>query len=270
MIKIIGTGHILEKSVRDVEKFIDEENPDIIALELDTKRFKVLEERNWRLDFSEEGVNFKSLLKEMVRGGSLLVLLGEFLALIQRDLGRKFGVHPGSEMVAAIQSARNSGKKIALIDRDIEITLNHVLSVPIKEKIKLFTRSDHDIELIGNLLGTDIDGILREENIEKIMMELKKSLPMLYSALVDERDRYMAHMLLKLQEKYPEKNILAVIGAGHKKGIEGYLEKTCFADMEKLTELRPVSRLHLIPLVFAIVLTYILMKIEFIRIRKRK
>jgi len=267
MIKIVGTGHILEKSVRDVEKFVDEEKPDIIALELDTKRFRALEESGWRLDFSEEDITFRALLREMLGGGSLLVLLGKFLALIQRDLGSKFGVHPGSEMVAAIQSARDSGKKIALIDRDIEITLNHVLSMPLKEKIKLFTRSSYDLELVGNLLGTNIDGILREENIEKIMIELKNNLPVLYSALVDERDRYMAYMLLKLQEKHPGENIMAIVGAGHRKGIEDYLKKG-FVDIEKLTELRPVSRLHLILLLFTIIFTYILMKIEFIRIRK--
>ena len=268
MIKIVGTGHILERSVRDVERFIEEERPDIIALELDTKRFKALEKSGWRLGFSEDDINFRALLREMVGGGSLPVLLERFLALIQRDLGRKFGVHPGSEMVAAIQSARASGRRIALIDRDIEITLNHIMSIPIKEKIRLFTRSSRDLRLVGDLLGTNIDGILREENIEKIMIELKKSLPALYSALVDERDRYMAHMLLRLQEKYPGESIMAIVGAGHEKGIKRYLKKTDFADMEKLTELRPVSKIHLIPLLFAIIFTYILMKLEFIRIRK--
>ncbi len=268
MIKIVGTGHILKRSVRDVERFVKEEKPDIIALELDAKRFEALEKRGWRLDFSEEDINFRALLREMVRGGSLPVLLERFLALIQRDLGRKFGVHPGSEMVAAIQSARTSGARIALIDRDIDITLNHILSVPIKEKIKLFTRSGRDLGLVGNLLGTNIDGILREENIEKIMTELKKSLPALYSALVDERDRYMAYMLLRLQEKHPREDIMAIVGAGHEKGIKRYLNKTDFADMKKLTELHPVSKIHLILLLFTIIFTYILMKLEFIRIRK--
>jgi pheromone shutdown-related protein TraB len=268
MIKIIGTGHILEKSVFEVERFIKEEKPDIIALELDVKRFRALEERGWRVDFPEEDVSLRSLLREGGRGGSLPVLLEGLLALIQRDLGRRFGVHPGSDMVAAIQSARDMGVKIALIDRDIEITLNHVLSVPIKEKIKLLTRSGRDLELVGDLLGTNIDGLLREDNIERIMTELQKTLPTLYSALVDERDRYMAYMLLRLQEQNPGKKIVAIFGAGHVRGVTSYLGKTDFADMEKIVDLRPVSSMQLIPLISVVFLTYVFMKIESIRIRR--
>lgn len=268
MIKIVGTGHVLEKSVRDVEKAIAEENPDIIAVELDFKRFRALEGGGWGPDTPYEEISFMSVFRGLGGGGSLLVLLERAMALIQQDLGRKFGVRPGSEMVAAIRLARNSGKKIALIDRDVEITLNHALSAPIKEKIRLFTRSDHDLELIGNLLGAGIEGILKEENVEKITGELKKTLPVLYSALIDERDRYMAHLLLRLQGIYPEEKILVVVGAGHKRGIESYLKGKRIGDIEKLTEMRPVSRLHTLLFILAIFFVYILMKIEFIRIRK--
>ncbi len=268
MIRVIGTGHVLERSVRDVERVVGGDSPDIIALELDVKRFKALMERRGVPDSCVGDFDFKSLLRGVWGGGSFPVLLGGLLALIQRDLGRKFGVRPGSEMVAAIQLARTGGSKVALIDRDVEITLNHVLSIPLKEKIRLFTKNSYELELVGNLLGTDVDGLLREENIERIMVELKKNLPGLYSALVDERDRYMAHMLLKLQEAHPDATIIAIVGAGHRRGIGYYLKKTDFADIEKLTEFRPVSRLQLIPLVFTLAVTYILMKIEFIKIGK--
>jgi pheromone shutdown-related protein TraB len=46
---------------------------------------------------------------------------------------------------------------------------------------------------------------------------------------VKERDAFMAHTLLKLQENF--KNIVAVVGAGHKNGIEEYL-----SDPEKIQE----------------------------------
>ena len=37
-LEIIGTSHIAKQSMEDVEKVIEEGKPDIIALELDSKR----------------------------------------------------------------------------------------------------------------------------------------------------------------------------------------------------------------------------------------
>ncbi|MBN2014208.1 MAG: TraB/GumN family protein [Candidatus Altiarchaeota archaeon] len=262
MIRLIGTGHIFEKSVQAVEKSVDGEKPDIVAIELDGKRFAALEARGWRLDLPEE-TSIVSLLKDAVRGGSLPVLLEGFLAMIQRDLGRQFGVHAGSDMLAAIHSARKIGCKIALIDRDINITLNHVLSIPLKEKLRLFSRGGKEMEMLGSLLGTNIEDILEEKNIEKILHELRQTLPMLYSALVDERDMYMAQALLKLMGCFPEANIVAVVGAGHLKGIDHYLRNPEGIKMEKLSELRPVSKIQLLPLLISLIFVYIFMKIKF-------
>ena len=36
---IIGTSHIASQSLKEVEKFIEDNKPEIIALELDAKRF---------------------------------------------------------------------------------------------------------------------------------------------------------------------------------------------------------------------------------------
>lgn len=263
MIRLVGTGHIFEKSVQAVEKSVEEEKPGIIAVELDAKRFAALEARGWRLDFHEGDISLFSLLKEVLRGGSLLVLLEGVLALIQRDLGGKFGIHPGSDMLAAIQSAKKIGCKVALIDRDIGITLNHVLSIPLKEKMKLFSRSSKDVEMLGSFLGANIEEILKEENVEKILQELRTGLPTLYAALVDERDMYMAQALLRLQNEFPESNIVAVVGAGHLKGIELYLRNPARIDMERLIGVRRVSKIQLLLLIIPLMVVYIFMKIKF-------
>ena len=39
---LVGTGHVLEKSVREVEAVIDRERPDIVAVELDEARYRAL------------------------------------------------------------------------------------------------------------------------------------------------------------------------------------------------------------------------------------
>ena len=44
---LIGTSHISPESVKEVNKSIEENNPDIIALELDLERFKRLISSIW-------------------------------------------------------------------------------------------------------------------------------------------------------------------------------------------------------------------------------
>jgi len=39
---LVGTGHILEKSVKEVEAVIDREEPDVVAVELCEGRFRAL------------------------------------------------------------------------------------------------------------------------------------------------------------------------------------------------------------------------------------
>jgi len=57
------------------------------------------------------------------------------------------------------------------------------------------------------------------------MLELKKRYPKIYKVLVDDRNRYMAKKLAKIVMKEPNKKILAVVGAGHKKELEEFVYK---------------------------------------------
>jgi pheromone shutdown-related protein TraB len=266
-IKVVGTGHIFEKSVREVAAAIVEEKPQIVAVELDVARFTALEEGGWRLDAPERDVSIVSLLKAAGGGGSFPVLLQGFLALIQKELGKEFGIKPGSDMVAAIQSARVAGCRVALIDRDIDITLNHLLSIPFKEKLRLFSRGNEDLGAMGSVLGANAESLLEEKNIDLVMKTLKADLPTLYSALVDERDRYMAAALLALAEKYPGAKIVAVVGAGHRAGLEAYLRNPATVNSSGLTDRRRVSVFGVLILLMPVIAMYIFMKIKF-RIRK--
>jgi pheromone shutdown protein TraB len=55
-----------------------------------------------------------------------------------------------------------------------------------------------------------------------MMEEFRRFSPGGAEALIDERDAYIAHNLLGLRES--GKHVVAVVGAGHKEGIERYLE----------------------------------------------
>ena len=97
---IIGTSHIAVESIDEVTTAIAELKPEIIALELDLKRFKRLTSKT----------KYKLKLSDIGQKGFLINLIGSY---IERYLGKKVGVLPGSEMKRAIHLARKNNIKIA-------------------------------------------------------------------------------------------------------------------------------------------------------------
>ncbi len=264
-IKIVGTGHILERSVEGVREAVFDERPDIVALELCEKRFRVIESQG--AGFYQGGAQKSagSIIADVVRGGSFLVFLGGILALIQQDIGKRYGLPPGSDMFAAIQFSNEIGAGTALIDRDIEVTVSRLVNIPFREILRMARLGKEEALVFGDLFGNDLSSILEEENIEKVMGVVRRRLPRLYGALVDERDRYMALSLHQLQANNPDKKILAIVGAGHKRGILKYvedIERGKFFDAGGLTQARPVSKLRVLVLSFIFFLLYILIRVQ--------
>ncbi|MFA6332416.1 MAG: TraB family protein, partial [Methanoregula sp.] len=70
----------------------------------------------------------------------------------------------------------------------------------------------------------DIESLKEQNVIDVVMEEFRKFSPNGARALIDERDAYIAHQLVLLKAQRPEGKILAVIGAGHRKGITAYLD----------------------------------------------
>ncbi len=250
-IKIIGTGHIFQRSVDEVTAAIEQEQPDFVAIELDSERFNALESLNWDLNSGRNELRWNSFLH------SPSALFREFLGMIQREMGEKLGIAAGSDMKAAVFAARKTGATLALIDRSISLTMNHLLASPFREKINLLLLSP-EIDI------TRLDNLIEDENLDKVMNELKTKVPGIYGALVGERDQYMAYMLSQIQCQNPEKNIIAIVGAGHKQGINKYLQMLYEIDMQTLMKPKKVYSFQIIPLVFVVIIAYVLMKIWFL------
>jgi pheromone shutdown-related protein TraB len=112
---IVGTAHVSEKSVQEVVSKIEEARPDIVAVELCPARYRALTGQ-------EEEKEIK--ISELLSGGRLSFFLVQlFLAYIQKKIGDEMGVKPGSEMLAAIEAAKRTGARVALVDRDVGITI---------------------------------------------------------------------------------------------------------------------------------------------------
>lgn len=264
-VKIIGTGHILQKSVDEVKTAIYSERPDIVAIELDYNRFKALEGVDFRPEAYKKHLSFRGVLSTSLRGGSFPVFIQGILALIQQDLGEKYGISPGSDMCAAILSARETGSQIALVDRDIGITMNRALQVPLREVLSLSSTKPQNLEAISNISMNKLEDILEKDNLEVIIEGFKENQPALFSTLVDERNQYMADMLTRIEKENPEKRILAVVGAGHTKGLTGYIEALDaggIIDTAPLLEQKKITIPRMLALLAALFIAFISFKLK--------
>jgi len=211
---LVGTAHVSEKSVREVEEAIEAYRPDVVAVELDARRYHTLKEGGQE--------NKEIPVKELLKGNNLAIFLMQtLLAFVQRKVGAEMGVKPGSEMLAAIDAAKTRGLSIALIDRDLGITLARFWArMSLREKFRMF----YSLVLASLGIGTsdvDIDQITQEDVVSSLIEELREFTPSVAEVLVDERDAYLAHNLLEIGKT---KRVIGVVGAGHREGIRKYLE----------------------------------------------
>ncbi|MBW9220502.1 TraB/GumN family protein [Methanothermococcus sp. SCGC AD-155-N22] len=252
-IYILGTAHVSEDSIKEVEETIKEIDPDLIAVELDNDRFFAL--INGENDKDPKDINIWEILKS---GDIGLFLLHTILASFQREIGEKFNIKPGSEMKKAIELAKLYKKPLYLIDRPIDITLKRALSsMSLKEKLKLLCQLFEDDDSISKLDKRSIKEIV--DNAEELVEILKDLSPSLYKVFVDERDRYMAKNIF--DTSIGREKIVVVVGAGHVKGIIDYLKKLERGEIEiDLNELMEVKRgRNYLKIVFSVVLIGIIL-----------
>jgi len=194
------------------------------------------------------------------------MLAQTFLASIQRRLGKEYGVEPGSEMIAAMTEAKKHNLKVALIDRDISITLKRAWKkMGIREKFRLtweFLKAilGYDEEELEEI---DLKELMNQDVISSMMEEFGEIAPSASTVLIHERDEYIAKKILDESKKG---KVVAVVGAGHLKGIQKHLEKKKLdVDLKKL-EYVPKKRFSIwktigyaIPVVFAAVIIWMLL-----------
>ena len=211
-IRLVGTAHVSQKSIEEVRSAIEEFQPDIVGVELDRGRLISLTQETAEPSVTEilKGGNFGQLLVQWV------------LTYIQQRIGAEVGVKPGAEMLVAIEEAEAHQKPVALIDRDIRITLARFWGkMGIWEKIKLIGALIYSLVSVeGEKI--DVDEFTNQDVVSAAMEEFRKFSPQGAQALIDERDAYLAHQVLMLAGRY--ERVLAVVGAGHIQGVQRYLD----------------------------------------------
>lgn len=252
---LVGTAHISKDSVEEVKQAIEKYKPDIVAVELCKRRHEAIVNKDkW------ESTPVNKLLKS---NNAYLMLAQTFLSSIQRKLGKEYGVEPGSEMIAAMDEAEKHGLKVALIDRDISVTLKRAWKkMGVREKFRLtweFLKAilGYDEEDVEEL---DLKEIMKEDVISEMMKEFGEIAPSVSSVLIHERDQYIAKKILDESKKG---KVVAVVGAGHLKGVKKYLDqKKLDVDLKEL-EYVPKKRFSVlktigysIPVIFVALIVY--------------
>jgi pheromone shutdown-related protein TraB len=209
---IVGTAHVSPRSIEEVKEVIERERPEAVAVELCYKRYRTLTEG------IREDIPIIDVIK---RGETFLLLFQLILSHFQKKIGEEYGVKPGDEMLAAIEKAKEIGADVLLIDRDITVTFKRFWSsLSSFEKLKLFF---HYIRSLFSKEEIDVDEMLKEDVLSTLVKEFRKISPNAAKILIDERDEYMAANLLQAMQRY--NRIVAVVGAGHKDGIERAMER---------------------------------------------
>ena len=207
---MVGTSHIAKQSIDEVKKAVEFYNPKIIALELDKKRLPTLmQKKHGRLKIRDiRKIGFK---------GFIFSLIGEW---VEKKLGEKVNIKPGSEMKEAFKIARKKNIKVALIDQDIEITLKKFSKkLTWKEKFRFLVDIFKGIILRKKEIDFDLTKVPDKKVIDRLIKKVKKRYPNVYDVLIRDRNKVMARNLYSLINKNPEKRIVAVVGAGHEEEI---------------------------------------------------
>ncbi len=216
---LIGTSHVAEESIQQIKKGFNEFQPDIVALELDNNRVYSLKHKVKR-------PKNLVLIRSLGISGFLFYLFGEFT---QNKIGKLVNIEPGSDMLTALDLGEKNNCLIALIDRNIQITLKRFSKhFKKKEIIRMIFDVIKGVFSKNELGKFDFSKLPSNDVIEYVIEHTKQNYPSLYKILIDERDMFMTDKLLKLSLSYPEQKILAIVGAGHVKGIISYLDKETF------------------------------------------
>jgi len=213
-IVVVGTAHVSEKSINEVNETIEREHPDIVAIELCQGRYEALVGKQ-----EVKEIPVRELLSADKFHHFLIHWL---LSYVQKKIGADMGIKPGAEMLAAIEKAKQIEARIALVDRDIQITLQRLWSgMTLFEKAKITFAIIAAGLGIGGTKEIDINTVTDADVVTQLVEELRKYAPSAAKVLIDERDAYIARNLLDISH---DGHVVAVVGAGHRAGIQKYLE----------------------------------------------
>lgn len=217
VVTLLGTAHISKASADKVIELIRSGEYDCVAVELCKSRHTAMIDPN-----ALAKMDLFQVIKEKK---AAMVAASLALGAFQQRMAEQLDIRPGAEMHAAIQSAGDLNIPVALIDREIGITLKRVYHrVPWWQRMNLVAGLLASVISRQKISEEEIEKLKEGDMLESAFTQFAEEAEYLYEPLVDERDRYMAARLRQEAGSGDHDHILAVVGAGHLKGIKAYLQ----------------------------------------------
>jgi len=212
---LLGTAHVSPASARTVADLVASDAFDTVAIELCHSRQRAM--------LDPEAMSKMDLFSVIRSGQAPMIAASLALGAYQQRLADQYGIEPGAEMRAAMNGALDRGLPLALIDRDIGLTLRRAYrAVPWWQRMGLIGGLFASVLTREKIAEEEIERLKEGDMLESTFSEFAEQSRELYLPLIDERDRYMAAHLRRLADG-DARQVLAVVGAGHLKGIENYL-----------------------------------------------
>ncbi|MEJ2309243.1 MAG: TraB/GumN family protein [Gammaproteobacteria bacterium] len=232
---LLGAAHVSRASAEEVREHLDSGEYDAVAVELCNSRYLSL--------VDPEAITRMDLFQVIRDGKASMVAAQLALSAYQQRLAEQFDIEPGAEQRQAIAQAEKHGLPVLLIDREIGITLRRVVA-----NVGWWKRAG----LVGGLLASvlsreevsedEIEKLKEGDMLETTFSEFAAERKDLFDPLIAERDRYMASRIIQEQKQHGYKRILAVIGAGHQKGIARQLAEGVDNPQAVIDELEQLPR----------------------------
>ncbi|MFW6372693.1 MAG: TraB/GumN family protein [Thermodesulfobacteriota bacterium] len=223
---LVGTAHVSRESTDLVKRVIEAETPDTVSVELCPSRFQSIKQKDQWMEMD--------IMKVIKEKKAFLLLSNLLLASFQKRIAKKLDVKPGQEMITAVDTGEAVGAEIHLADREIRVTLSRTWRIMgFWDKLKILFQLLMSLGSVEDISEEEIERLKQEDILAAILSDVGKSLPVLKTILIDERDQYLAQKI----KTAPGNKIVAVVGAGHVPGIKAHLNEEI--DLGALEEIPP-------------------------------
>ncbi len=247
---LLGTAHVSQASVEAVERAIESGRFDAVAVELDAQRLQAL---------TDPDALAKLDLVEVIRKGRVALFAANLaLAAYQRRLAEQLEIEPGAELKRAVTLANERNLPVHLIDREVGLTFRRASQrLGFFGKIKLVMGLGAGLFASEEVGEDEIEKLKQGDMLEASFGEFASESPALYETIIGERDRYMATRLREVHDP-AQREVLAVVGAGHLAGLARYLETDTDAPGPLRESLEDVPKKHNIPWITLAILAIVL------------
>nr|CAB3267206.1 traB domain-containing protein [Phallusia mammillata] len=247
---VVGTAHFSKESCTDVQKVISMVQPDAVIVELCASRVSVLSMDEEQLANMSDGSRMERLKKCVKQKGILSGLVLYMMLHMSAHITKELKMAPGSEFRAALKEMKTvPGCRLYLGDRPIEITLQRMLAaLSFWQKLKFGFLILQELKPIS---AEDVEKMKQRDIFEQLLEEMMEEFPHVATALVAERDIYLAGYMqktMKMPVVLPDDSIhpavvVGVVGIGHTTGIKAHFDTEITEEqLNEISRMPPPSR----------------------------